>query len=43
MHQSYNVILSQVLPILYISNNLANVVHEINILIRTLVDNGFHK
>ena len=39
--QSYNVIISQVLPILYVSNSVSSAVQEIESLITTMVANGF--
>jgi hypothetical protein len=39
--QSYNIIMSQVLPILYISNSAEAAATEINLLIDTMVGNGF--
>ena len=41
VRQSYNIILSQVLPILYTSNTHAAALEEIEALIRTLRTNGF--
>jgi hypothetical protein len=43
VRQSYNVIISQVLPILYISNSVFYAVKEINCLISTFVSNGFQE
>lgn len=39
--QSYDTIQSQAFPILYLSNNVQDVVHELEVLIRTLTANGF--
>jgi hypothetical protein len=41
--QCYNIVIGQVLPILYISNNPTSTVHEILQLINTLVANGFQE
>ena len=41
--QAYNVIISQTIPILYLSNDINLVLREINTLISTLVGNGFRK
>jgi hypothetical protein len=41
--QAYNIIISQVLSILYISNCTVSAVSEINLLIRTMMANGFQE
>ena len=41
--QAYNVIISQTVPILYLSNDINLALREINTLISTLVGNGFRK
>ncbi|KAG0568196.1 hypothetical protein KC19_6G001700 [Ceratodon purpureus] len=41
VRQSYNIIISQILPILYISNDTMIAFQEILLLIRTLESNGF--
>ena len=41
--QAYNIIISQTVPILYLSNEMILAKHEINQLISTLVNNGFRK
>ena len=41
--QAYNVIISQTVPILYLSNDITLALREINTLISTLVGNGFRK
>lgn len=41
IRNAYNIILSQVLPILYLSNDNRSAVQEILCLVRTLVNNGF--
>jgi len=38
---AYNIILSQILLILYLSNREESAAHEIRLLIHTLVGNGF--
>jgi len=43
VRQSYTIAISQTVPILYLTNNVEDAAHEINILITTLVNNGFHK
>jgi hypothetical protein len=43
VRQAYNVIISQVLPILYISNDTESAVLEIEILLNTLSSNGFQE
>jgi len=43
VRNAYNVIVSQVLPILYLSNDTQSAIHEIILLIRTLVSNGFQE
>jgi hypothetical protein len=43
IRQCYNIIIGQVLPILYISNNAIFAVQEILLLIDTLVANGFQE
>ena len=43
VHQAYNIAISQVLPILYISNSTEAVMEEIHILISTMAANGFYK
>lgn len=41
--QAYNVIVSQTIPILYLSNGIKYALHEINTLIFILTNNGFWK
>ena len=41
--QAYNVIVSQTIPILYLSNDIDLALHEINTLVSILVGNGFRK
>jgi hypothetical protein len=43
VHQAYNIVISQLLPILYISNYDSAAIDEINILISTLCCNGFQR
>jgi hypothetical protein len=43
VHQAYNIVISQVLPILYISNSESAALDEIKILIDTMTANGFQK
>ena len=42
VRQAYNIVISQVLPILYISNSNESAIKEISILIRIMTDNGFN-
>lgn len=41
--QTCNVIVSQIVSILYLSNNIHLAIHEIETLISTLANNGFYK
>lgn len=41
--QAYNVIVSQTIPILYLSSDIGLALHEINTLISVLSNNGFRK
>jgi hypothetical protein len=43
VRQAYNICISQVLPILYISNTDAATLREIRCLIQTICDNGFKR
>lgn len=43
VNQSYAIVISQTVPIIYLSNNLEDATREINILISTLVRNGFKR
>lgn len=43
MKQTYNVIISQTIPILYLSNDMLLAKQEISRLISTLTNNGFRK
>jgi hypothetical protein len=43
VHQAYNIVISQLLPILYISNYDSTALDEIKILISTMCCNGFQK
>ena len=43
IRQSYNVILSQVLPILYVSNSVLYAAQEIELLLASMVTNGFQE
>jgi hypothetical protein len=40
--QAYNIAISQLLPILYISNTNDAAIHEISLLINTMTNNGFN-
>jgi hypothetical protein len=40
--QAYNITISQLLPILYISNTNDAAIHEISLLINTMTNNGFN-
>lgn len=41
VRQSYNIIISQILPILYVSNDTMNALEEIRLLVHILCRNGF--
>ena len=41
VHQAYNIVISQLLPIVYISNSKAAAIAKINIFISTMCYNGF--
>jgi hypothetical protein len=43
VHQAYNIVISQLVPILYISNFNTTTMDEIQILISTMCTNGFYK
>jgi hypothetical protein len=43
VHQAYNIAISQLLPILYISNSDSAAAEEIQVLIRTMCNNGFQQ
>lgn len=40
---SYNIVISQIVPILYMSNSAMLALTELHILVRTMVNNGFSK
>jgi hypothetical protein len=43
VHQAYNIVVSQLVPILYISSSATAAMDEIMILISTMSGNGFYK
>jgi hypothetical protein len=43
VHQAYNIAISQLLPILYISNSDSDAAEEIQVLIKTMCNNGFQQ